>query len=111
MDVDDGGWFAILSADALGDRPVKVGGEGMELLVCRDGDQIRVIANRCSHAGGPLDRGKIGSVGAVTTVTCPLHGSLFSLVDGRVLRGPATRPQQAFEARERDGSVEIRDRG
>ena len=111
MDVDDGSWIPILSADTLGERPLKVGLEGLDLLVYREDDRVYVIANRCSHAGGPLDRGRIGHVGSVPTVTCPLHGSLFSLIDGRVLRGPASRPQQAFEAREQGGSIEIRDPG
>jgi nitrite reductase/ring-hydroxylating ferredoxin subunit len=43
-------------------------------------------------------------------VTCPVHGSVFSLVDGGVRRGPATRPVQAFEARVNDGMVEVRPR-
>jgi nitrite reductase/ring-hydroxylating ferredoxin subunit len=109
VDADEGGWIAIMVAAALAERPVKVVVEGLDLLVYRDNDRVCVIANRCSHAGGPLDRGRIGHVGTVPTVTCPLHGSMFSLVDGRVLRGPAAKAQQAFEAREHDGTIEIRD--
>jgi nitrite reductase/ring-hydroxylating ferredoxin subunit len=45
------------------------------------------------------------------TVTCPIHGSLFLLTDGRVMRGPATRAQPVFDVREHDGMIEVRDRG
>ncbi len=48
--------------------------------------------------------------GAGPTVTCPAHGSVFSLVDGTVRRGPATQPVRAFEARLNDGAVELRPR-
>jgi nitrite reductase/ring-hydroxylating ferredoxin subunit len=41
-------------------------------------------------------------------VTCPAHGSMFSLNDGRVMRGPAMRPVTAYEVRIRDEKVEVR---
>jgi nitrite reductase/ring-hydroxylating ferredoxin subunit len=44
------------------------------------------------------------------TVTCPAHGSVFSLADGRVRRGPATHPVQPFDARINDGMIELRPR-
>jgi nitrite reductase/ring-hydroxylating ferredoxin subunit len=42
------------------------------------------------------------------SVVCPWHGSEFALDDGRVLNGPATVPQPCFNARERDGRIELR---
>ena len=111
-EADPGGdaWFAVLPAAELPqDRPVKVSLEGVDLLLFRGATRLYALANRCTHMGGPLDRGRIGRVGDEPTVTCPLHGSLFELADGRVLRGPATRPQPVFDVRERDGSIEIRD--
>jgi nitrite reductase/ring-hydroxylating ferredoxin subunit len=41
-------------------------------------------------------------------VECGCHGSRFSLRDGSVERGPATRPQPAYEVREQDGKLEIK---
>jgi nitrite reductase/ring-hydroxylating ferredoxin subunit len=106
----DSGWFPILAGDDLvAGRPTKVTLEGLDLFVYRGGEHLYALANRCSHMGGPLHRGVIGHVGEEPTVTCPLHGSLFRLADGRVLRGPAARAQQVFEVRERDGVVEVRD--
>jgi nitrite reductase/ring-hydroxylating ferredoxin subunit len=61
------------------------------------------------HASGAsLDRGALDLRADDPMVTCPAHGSVFSLVNGRVRRGPATQPVQAFEARINDGKVELR---
>jgi nitrite reductase/ring-hydroxylating ferredoxin subunit len=78
-------------------------------MLYRDGERLYGLGDRCTHAGGPLHRGLIGRMSGEPTVTCPLHGSLFRLVDGRVFRGPAARPEPVFEVRERDGSIEVRD--
>jgi nitrite reductase/ring-hydroxylating ferredoxin subunit len=41
-------------------------------------------------------------------IVCTCHGSRFALEDGRVLRGPATTPQPAYEVRDGAGGLEIR---
>ncbi len=107
---DDAGWLAVLPANDLPvGKAVLVTVEGQGIMLYRRGERIYAIADRCTHAGGPLHRGPIGSLSGEPTVTCPLHGSLFRLSDGRVLRGPATRAEPVFEAREFEGSIEIRD--
>ena len=57
--------------------------------------QPRVLADRCTHRGGPLSEGQV----ADGCVTCPWHGSRFDLVDGHVVRGPATEPAPVDEVR------------
>jgi nitrite reductase/ring-hydroxylating ferredoxin subunit len=47
----------------------------------------------------------------VGLVECPSHGSRFSFQDGSVVQGPATAPQPVFEARVRNGQIEVRRRG
>ncbi|HEY6238111.1 MAG TPA: Rieske 2Fe-2S domain-containing protein, partial [Thermoplasmata archaeon] len=49
----------------------------------------------CTHVGGPLDQGSVSGL----QVTCPLHGSVFDLATGSVVRGPAFRPVTAYRAR------------
>jgi nitrite reductase/ring-hydroxylating ferredoxin subunit len=75
------------------------------VLVYRRSGVVHALADRCSHAGGPLHEGEVdGNL----CVTCPWHGSSFRLADGSVVRGPATAPQPAFDARVSEGHVEVR---
>lgn len=74
------------------------------VVVVRRGERIFVLAEKCSHLGGPLSEGEFDGA----TVTCPWHYSKFAIDDGRVLVGPAVYPQPCFEVRVRDGEVEVR---
>ncbi len=79
------------------------------LLVLRtEHDGVHVLADSCSHLAGPLSEGKLQTAGGgAACVSCPWHESVFSLVTGEVLRGPATSPQPVFQTRIIDGSVEV----
>ena len=98
-------------ADVLEEAELQTGGmravdvDGIRVLVSRSEDGgVCAITNRCTHVGGPLDEGeRDGNV-----VTCPWHGSRFDLCSGEVLHGPAREPQRRFEARLREGRVEVR---
>ncbi len=109
MATETGDWTPAIGVDELSDGKAKrVQAFGIDVLVLKNGDTLVAVANRCTHQGAPLDRGVTKLADA--TVTCPAHGSVFSLEDGRVRRGPATQPLQAFEARVIDGVVELRPR-
>ena len=80
---------------------------GVPVLVWRDAaGELHAIGARCGHLGGPLDEGCIRD----GVVTCPWHGSEFALADGELLRGPATRSQQAYDVRELADRVQLRPR-
>jgi len=83
-------------------RGAKVKGKPIVLL--RRGDRIYALAATCSHMGGPLQDGTLSD----TCVTCPWHGSTFSMETGRVVDGPASFPQPVLETRLRDGQIEVR---
>lgn len=107
----DEGWLGVAQIDDLPEgKGVKVMLSGVAVLVVRSGDQVFAISNRCSHQSAPLHRGPINLTGSPATVTCPVHGSVFGLEEGRVIRGPATTKIEAFDTRVVDGSVEIRSR-
>ncbi len=82
----------------------KADADGIPVLVVRRGGRIFVMAEKCSHLGGPLAEGEFDG----RTVTCPWHKSKFAIEDGRVLLGPAAYTQPCFEVRVRDGQVEAR---
>jgi nitrite reductase/ring-hydroxylating ferredoxin subunit len=81
--------------------------DGTPVLILREGERVFAIHDRCSHRGCSL-----AARGEVTgdEIECTCHGSRFRLEDGALLRGPATRPQPAFDVRERDGKLELRAR-
>ena len=82
---------------------VEVAGETVLVTRSASGD-LCAIANTCSHFGGPLAEGeREGDI-----VVCPWHGSRFDVCSGDVEGGPAVFPQPRFEARTREGKIEIR---
>jgi len=92
-------------ADFPVERAVRRSIDGVAVLVAREkGDTVHVLADGCSHLGGPLSEGTISD----GCVRCPWHGSVFRLADGWNVRGPVTAPQPAFDARVTDGRVEVR---
>jgi nitrite reductase/ring-hydroxylating ferredoxin subunit len=95
---------ALQDADLPDDAPVAVVAEGRQILLYRHRGRLYAIDNLCSHAGGLLSRGPVEGI----TVTCPLHGSRFSLADGCVSRGPASQPQPVLPTRIRNGWIEVR---
>jgi nitrite reductase/ring-hydroxylating ferredoxin subunit/uncharacterized membrane protein len=98
-------WMPVLDADELPDRqPRRVEVEGKGVLLFREGNDVYAIGAVCAHAGGPLEQGRFYD----TCVQCPWHDSVFDLSDGHIVHGPATQPQPVFDARIRDGKVEIR---
>lgn len=98
-------WTATIPQSELAEgRPACVEAGGTPILLVRNGSEVRALANRCNHRGGPLHEGELGD----GTVTCPWHGSVFDLADGGVVRGPASSPQPAYETRVRDGRIEVR---
>lgn len=76
------------------------------LLVFREGEELHVLSDVCSHLSGPLHEGKIEQRGEACVV-CPWHGSAFALHSGEVRGGPATAPQPRFSTRTVDGVVEV----
>ncbi len=98
-------WTDVAAEEAVPDEGhLVVAANGLELLLYREGGRLRAISDRCSHAGWSLGKGKFEN----GCVTCPGHGSVFSLEDGQVLAGPAASPQPCFEVRLREGRVEVR---
>ena len=95
---------ALPEADLPDDSPVAVEAEGRQVMLYRRRGSLYAIDNICSHAGGLLSRGTVEDL----TVTCPLHGSRFSLADGCVSRGPASQPQPVLRTRIRNGWIEVR---
>jgi nitrite reductase/ring-hydroxylating ferredoxin subunit/uncharacterized membrane protein len=77
---------------------------GVPVLFARSDGAIVAYADRCTHRGGPLHEGELRD----GCVNCPWHASAFSLADGSVVSGPATRPQPGLEVDVRGNRVFVR---
>lgn len=98
-------WTPVLDDAELADgEPRRVDVEGKGVLLYRESGRVYAIGSVCSHAGGPLEEGRVEAA----CVTCPWHDSVFDLRDGRIVHGPATQPQPVLEARVRGGKIEVR---
>ena len=106
------GWHDLCGLGELPDRrPVRRQLGYLSLLVYRQGSEVQVLSDRCSHLGGPLHQGRIVIERGAACVACPWHGSTFVIADGSVVHGPATARQPAFQTRVTPhGRVELRAR-
>lgn len=97
-------WIAVLDETELREGELRrVMADSVKVLLVRRNGEIHAVAEVCSHMGGPLAEGELeGDV-----VQCPWHGSRFDLRDGSVVDGPATHRQPLFEARIRNGQIEV----
>ncbi len=98
------GWTAIDGEIPAAGEMAHGSVDGVGLLLADDRGQTRVLADRCSHRGGPLSGGEMDN----GCVTCPWHGSRFDLATGDVRQGPAVVAQPVYETRSSSGTVEVR---
>ncbi|MEU5884760.1 Rieske (2Fe-2S) protein [Spirillospora sp. NPDC047279] len=99
------GWHELGRLDAVPHgKPTRAMLDEVPLVVVRRGDEVTVLADRCSHLSGHLSDGELDE----DCLVCPWHGSAFRLSDGSVRHGPATAPQPAFETENRSGTLWIR---
>ena len=98
-------WSAVIGVDDLKEGALQRVENGDDpLVMLKDGGTVYAASATCTHLGGPMDEGERDG----TCATCPWHGSVFDLRDGRVIHGPATSPLHAYETRIANGQVEVR---
>lgn len=102
-----GDWTPVLDEGELAEGEAKlVSAAGNDVMLYRANGTLCALADRCTHAGGPLHEGAIEG----GQVTCPWHASRFNLADGSLVRGPATAAQPSYDTRVQDGRIEVRSR-
>ncbi len=88
-----------LEPDGL--KAVNVNGKPI-LLANLDGN-FYAIGNICTHMGCPLSKGTIKG----ENIECECHGSTFALKTGKVVRGPAEKPEPKYEVKVENDQVLI----
>jgi len=106
----------VARADTLQDGKLtaaeaQVDGVKLPLVLLKRGNAVMALSGTCPHAGGPLAEGKLveGDYGE-EVVECPWHASQFRFSDGAACQGPAATSAYVYDARVRDGNVEVRRR-
>ena len=85
---------ARLSSLAPGDMlVVEVNGES--ILVANVDGNIHAVSETCTHAQGQLSLGYLDD----QYVECPIHSSIFNVVDGSVDGPPATEGLTVYQTR------------
>lgn len=77
--------------------------DGEPVLVARQGGQVYAIGATCTHYGGPLAEGLLGT----GTVHCPWHHACFDLATGRAVGAPALNPVSCWAVEQRNGRIRI----
>lgn len=76
---------------------------GREVLVCHTRDGVYAVDNICTHAFARLNEGRLRG----HKLMCPLHGAVFDVRDGAVLKGPATEALPVHHVRIDAGRIEV----
>ncbi|MDN0083382.1 non-heme iron oxygenase ferredoxin subunit [Crenobacter sp. SG2305] len=99
-------WVDVARADDfLPGSCLTVDVDGVPIAVFNVAGRYHAIEDMCTHEAEPLSGGEF--VG--DTITCPRHGSLFSLLTGEALSPPAYEPVATFPVRVEDGMVQVKD--
>lgn len=77
---------------------------GVEIALVNSEGEFYAIGNECPHAGGPLGEGELVDE---RSLECPLHGSVFDITTGEVLKGPADEPVRTYRTVVEDGMVKV----
>lgn len=73
------------------------------IAVVRINDEIHAIGDRCTHGDVSLAEGEVFADDA--EIECYKHGSVFSLITGKPLCLPATRPTPVYRTEVVGGDV------
>jgi nitrite reductase/ring-hydroxylating ferredoxin subunit/uncharacterized membrane protein len=94
----------LADADLIDGTPRRVLAGETPVMLLREGGAIYALADTCSHLGCSLAEGQIEGA----TIRCSCHGSRYALADGRILDGPSTYWQPAYDVRVNSGQIEVR---
>lgn len=75
-------WYPVLESRKLGRRPKPITIAGEKIVLVRDRDKVRALADRCPHRGVPLSAGRREFPGMLS---CRYHGWTFDLATGELM--------------------------
>ncbi|HXX88024.1 MAG TPA: non-heme iron oxygenase ferredoxin subunit [Candidatus Acidoferrum sp.] len=75
--------------------------DGNKILVANISGKYYAIGNVCTHMGCSLSDGKLFG----ENVECPCHGSNYNVKTGNLVKGPAKKPEPAYQVKVEGGQV------
>lgn len=84
-----------LTKDLEPGKMMGVKADNKPILVVNVNGNYYAIGNVCTHMGCTLSDGTLEG----ETVTCPCHGSRFAVKTGKVVAGPASRPEPSYQVK------------
>lgn len=89
-------------ASEIGEGEIKqVKAGSTKVAIANVAGTFYAIGDTCTHLFCSLAKGTLKE----TTVTCRCHGSIFDVTNGKVLGGPAKKPEPSYKVEVRDGSL------
>ncbi|HYB68131.1 MAG TPA: Rieske (2Fe-2S) protein [Candidatus Acidoferrales bacterium] len=82
---------------------IKADAGGKEICVANIEGKYFAFGNRCTHMGCLLSGGTLRE----GNVTCPCHGSVFNVLTGAVVKGPAKKSEPVYGVRIEEDKVLI----
>ena len=77
---------------------------GKPILLANLADKYYAIGNICTHRGCKLSNGALNG----DVVQCGCHGSRFDVKTGKVVGGPAARPEPSYEVQVKDDQILVK---
>ncbi|MGZ8631786.1 MAG: Rieske (2Fe-2S) protein [Actinomycetota bacterium] len=98
-------WITVGKADEIAEGEVTAFDvTGEEIAVSRVDGALHAFGDICTHRRCNLSMG--GEIDG-TTIECECHGSVFNMVTGEVVEGPATEPIATYPVSDEGGDLRI----
>ena len=80
--------------------------DGAQFVVANVGGRYHALDGLCEHAGAPLPEGTLNGC----RLTCPLHGWVYDVTDGRIVKPALHRRARSYTVRVTDDTVRVAER-
>ena len=81
--------------------------DGTRVCLIQLGDEVRGIADNCTHREFALSEGELHEDG---TIECAWHGAKFDSASGEATQGPAIKPVVRYTVRVAGGDIWVGER-
>ncbi|QKJ86118.1 Rieske 2Fe-2S domain-containing protein [Paramixta manurensis] len=84
-------------------KPIKAAIGDTDVMLIREGDNVRAYQATCPHAGAPLENGAVCD----GKLVCPWHKAVFDIRNGEMCEPLALRDLKQYPVRIENGQVEV----